>query len=283
MDYQYHYNKLIIRAKERASTRKQANVLFGYSEAHHIIPRCMSGTNEKENLAYLTPEEHYLAHQLLVKIFPNVYGLAIAARQMTISNQKQKRNNKLYGWLRRKHSVAMSQKQSGEQNSQYGTRWITNGFDNCRIKKNEMIPDGWKLGKIQEDTIFRNCLNCNIFLGTRAGCNYCESCRRNKHLNDVSDIERVNKFKHNRYQHSSDPKKEELRRQRISATRLSKSSDKQKQKRKEKEEKRLQSQERKNNRTGVKYKEIKISKNEIIKIIKRNQLCAYKKSGWQLV
>jgi hypothetical protein len=34
-----------------------------------------------------------------------------------------------------------------EKNSQFGTCWITNGIENKKIKKDEQIPNGWKLGR----------------------------------------------------------------------------------------------------------------------------------------
>jgi hypothetical protein len=37
--------------------------------------------------------------------------------------------------------------QQGENNSQYGTRWITDGTINKKIKKSECIPEGWHLGR----------------------------------------------------------------------------------------------------------------------------------------
>lgn len=44
-------------------------------------------------------------------------------------------------------SNIMSIKSSGEKNSQFGTMWITNGIENKKIKKNEVIPDGWNKGR----------------------------------------------------------------------------------------------------------------------------------------
>lgn len=35
----------------------------------------------------------------------------------------------------------------GKENSQYGTVWITNGFENKKIKKDSIIPNGWYLGR----------------------------------------------------------------------------------------------------------------------------------------
>lgn len=39
-----------------------------YLEKHHIIPKSLGGTDNKENLVYLTAREHYIAHLLLVKM-----------------------------------------------------------------------------------------------------------------------------------------------------------------------------------------------------------------------
>lgn len=99
MNYQAHYDRLIDRAKTRT--------LDCYVERHHIIPRCMGGDNSKTNLVNLTPEEHYVAHQLLVKIHPNNIGLNKAAFMMTVSSKFNLRNNKLYGWIRRQHSESL--------------------------------------------------------------------------------------------------------------------------------------------------------------------------------
>ena len=61
-----------------------------------------------------------------------------------------------YDWTGRKHKLetklkigkSNSIKQKGEKNSQYGSCWITNGFENKKIKKDDNIPNGWKLGRI---------------------------------------------------------------------------------------------------------------------------------------
>jgi hypothetical protein len=68
---QKHYDAIIDRAKGREKS--------GYTESHHIVPRCLGGGDGKSNRVNLTAEEHYVAHQLLVKIYPGAHGLAIAA------------------------------------------------------------------------------------------------------------------------------------------------------------------------------------------------------------
>ena len=46
-----------------------------------------------------------------------------------------------------KIGVINSINQKGVKNSQYGTCWITNGELNKKIKKTNLIPDGWELGR----------------------------------------------------------------------------------------------------------------------------------------
>jgi hypothetical protein len=94
MDYFKHYNLLVNRAKNR--------ILESYIETHHVVPVCMGGSNSPNNLVDLTPEEHYVAHQLLVKMYPKNLKLLHAANMMTVSSKKQNRNNKRYGWLKKK-------------------------------------------------------------------------------------------------------------------------------------------------------------------------------------
>lgn len=137
MNYEKIYDSIIERARNRYLTE--------YTEKHHIIPRCMGGSDEISNLVELTPEEHFVAHQLLTKIYPQDARLALAAHMMTASRP----SNKLYGWLRRRHSNAMSIIQSGKNNSQFGTMWIHNieTKEVKRIKNTDGVPIGWEKGR----------------------------------------------------------------------------------------------------------------------------------------
>lgn len=42
-----------------------------YHETHHIAPKCMGGTNDKDNLIDLFAREHFIAHRLLALENPN--------------------------------------------------------------------------------------------------------------------------------------------------------------------------------------------------------------------
>jgi len=89
LNYFKIYEQLVEKAKNRDESTLQ------YIERHHVVPRCMGGNDDKDNLVALTLEEHFVAHQLLTKMFPDVDALAYAANMMG------NRSNKQYGWLKR--------------------------------------------------------------------------------------------------------------------------------------------------------------------------------------
>lgn len=115
MNYKRHYDLLI----ERARTR----TLDGYKEMHHIVPKCMGGTDDKSNLVALTAEEHFLAHQLLAKEYRTkelcfaVICMSLMKNEYTAAGRSK---NKTYGWLKRMRSELVNMK--GENNPFYGKK-----------------------------------------------------------------------------------------------------------------------------------------------------------------
>lgn len=67
MDYQKIYVALCARGNARLLTRKKKSVGF---EDHHILPRSMLGPNDLSNLARLSAKEHFIAHRLLARLYP---------------------------------------------------------------------------------------------------------------------------------------------------------------------------------------------------------------------
>jgi hypothetical protein len=63
---------------------------------------------------------------------------------------------KPYDWTGRKHKEKTKKligeknsiNQKGENNSQFGSCWITNGIENKKIKKTDYLPVGWNKGRI---------------------------------------------------------------------------------------------------------------------------------------
>jgi len=149
MNYLRIYDNLINRAISR-------DKLLFYTENHHIVPRCLGGKDNISNLVRLTPEEHYVAHQLLVKIYPDNHLLIYAATMMCVqgpSHNQYRTRNKLYGWLKRRLSIAASVRGTGENGSQYGTCWIHNvQLQSSKKIHRESLQDwldiGWCSGRV---------------------------------------------------------------------------------------------------------------------------------------
>lgn len=114
MDYNKIYNNLI---QKRIDNPVGSDT---YSEKHHIIPRCMGGDDSKDNLVQLTPEEHFLAHKLLCKIYPHIKGLRYALICLTWGDKRT--NNKLVGHFRKLHAATV-----GEASRK---RWLDDDYKN---------------------------------------------------------------------------------------------------------------------------------------------------------
>ncbi|UCR74239.1 homing endonuclease [Klebsiella phage vB_KpnM_5N] len=123
MNYQKIYDNLISKSKLRGLDKSSIDA---YTEYHHIIPSCIGGINTDDNKVLLTAAEHYLAHQLLIKIYKNhpnkrfYHSLVLAARNMTINAKYTIRNNKMYSWVRTEYSKSQSEARTGKGNPFYG-------------------------------------------------------------------------------------------------------------------------------------------------------------------
>lgn len=193
MNYLKIYNNIINRGKNR--------ILTTYTESHHILPKCMGGTDDLDNLVKLTPEEHYVAHQLLAKIYPNEPKL-IRAANMMIPNRP---SNKSYGWLKKRLSEVVSKSQTGEGNSQFGTRWIHHRElkKSKKIKKFELLPEGWSEGRMInfEKIEFKEQKEKKQGIKKEEEINYLRKVMYYYRDNDISMRELTNKFNigHNAY------------------------------------------------------------------------------------
>lgn len=112
MNYSLIYNNLIEKAKSR--NYKSYKYRIGkinpevYVETHHIIPKCVGGSNNKSNLVVLTAREHFVAHRLLTKM----YSLdKIYLAFFIMLNRTKGKSSRLYNHYRDKFSKAASNSQ----------------------------------------------------------------------------------------------------------------------------------------------------------------------------
>ena len=88
--YTRKYYQLIERARE--------NIPEVYEE-HHIIPRCLGGDDNTENLVRLSYRQHYVAHVLLTKMHDSK-KLINALWQMSFMNKKKHFNSRMYDYAK---------------------------------------------------------------------------------------------------------------------------------------------------------------------------------------
>jgi hypothetical protein len=91
-----------------------------YKELHHIIPRSMGGTDEKDNLTYLTAREHFICHWLLVKMTEGQARskMIYALQGMRAQNNSQQRyetkiTSRVYEHYRIEHARIHSETMKG--------------------------------------------------------------------------------------------------------------------------------------------------------------------------
>lgn len=114
MDYQAIYNRLISKALNYPHE--------GYTEMHHIVPKCMGGDDSKSNLVKLSAKQHFVAHHLLFKIYGGL-KLAHAWYSMCRVGEGQEGrlvNAKLFNKAKEARSVLLSESSMGELNHFYG-------------------------------------------------------------------------------------------------------------------------------------------------------------------
>jgi hypothetical protein len=109
--YTHWYYGIISNAKSRnITTKKQATASLGYVERHHVIPKCMAGTNQPDNLVYLTGHEHFVCHLLLIRMVQSEFKskLVYAAwQQSRPSTYKPVRiTGRTYEYLRKQLSLS---------------------------------------------------------------------------------------------------------------------------------------------------------------------------------
>ena len=96
--------------------RGQKRLLDSYTESHHILPKSLGGSDDKNNITHLTAREHFICHWLLIKIYKEGeahWKMLNAIRIMRAENAKQTRySNKItarvYNNLKEEYSKLQS-------------------------------------------------------------------------------------------------------------------------------------------------------------------------------
>lgn len=101
MNYARILDQLVDNAKRRMAP-------IGYVERHHVVPRSFGGSDHPDNIVVLTAREHFIAHRLLAKIYPDT-GMVHAVYKMactkTSKNKDFRFTSSTYSVLREAHAA----------------------------------------------------------------------------------------------------------------------------------------------------------------------------------
>jgi|LakMenEpi03Aug12_release.lakeMendotaPanAssembly.Ray.scaffolds.fasta_scaffold253110_3 hypothetical protein len=190
MDYKQIYNRLI-------EYRRQNILTCGYIERHHIVPKSLGGTDDESNIVALSGREHYIAHLLLSKFNRcSQTAYALWAMQMKSSKTCDRpciKSGRMYEWARKEfikyasHRFKITSK--GECNSQYDTKWITNGIVNLKVSKDYIVSEEWKFGRtVKKKQKHFTCAACNSTFSNKKKKKYCcKQCENNSKPNIIKD------------------------------------------------------------------------------------------------
>lgn len=161
MNYQKIYDSLV-----NYRLQNPANLQFDYTENHHIIPRSLDRSLEKDksNIVNLSAREHFIAHALLVKIYKQNgdkdkwYRMMCAFDAMSKlfgSNKKRdaryknNSNSKLYEiW---KVELSKYIKETGCRSGEYASTFGKQLYHNIELNEvkyfsEDELPEGWIKG-----------------------------------------------------------------------------------------------------------------------------------------
>jgi len=140
MNHQKVYNNIIEIAKSQNRTKyslynRKKDIFLPYYEKHHIFPKCLKGTDDKENLVLLTAKEHYICHKLLTYIYKGNRKLYHAFYLMTFDKKgKHDISARDYAYARELNRYAMSILHTGRKLSKEHKEKISNGMKGLKRK-----------------------------------------------------------------------------------------------------------------------------------------------------
>jgi hypothetical protein len=138
-----------------------------YTERHHIIPKCIGGTDEPSNIVRLSAREHYIAHRLLVKftIGNTFYKMNEAFSIFSHNkNRKLRFNSRDISVIREANSIASSKRNMGNNNWTFrkeppesklrlsivssSSKWVNNGIVESFTRGHlDMVNSGYVYGR----------------------------------------------------------------------------------------------------------------------------------------
>lgn len=146
MNYQKIYDNLVAKRQLQPALKQEGT--YGSVEWHHIIPRCLGGSDDESNLVCFYPREHYISHLLLWKMHPKHFNLMLAlcsmAGNVNATNMRQfKYNSRLYEKVKFDYSMALKEYYKTHDGTIKGKKlaFDTKTQSLTYVDKNAELPD----------------------------------------------------------------------------------------------------------------------------------------------
>lgn len=126
----------------------------GVYESHHIIPKCMGGSDKSSNRVLLTPREHFISHLLLVKMVNSPYkGKLYCALVRFLGKNKKDKNIKINSKIYEKIITKNRKYMLGENNPFYGKKHTAESIEKMskRHKGKQIGTENPFYGKTHND------------------------------------------------------------------------------------------------------------------------------------
>lgn len=111
--YSIRYNKLV--------EHYLNNKYDMYNEKHHIIPKCLGGSDDANNIVTLPARAHYILHYLLTKMHPDEPKILYAFWAMSMRKDGQEReyiNSRRFSLMRESLSKASKLNNTGRKHTE---------------------------------------------------------------------------------------------------------------------------------------------------------------------
>jgi hypothetical protein len=112
------YYSIINNAQSRNTT--------GYVERHHIIPRCLGGTNDPMNIVRLTAREHFICHLLLIRMVRNDVKNKMVYAAWQQSRSAKTRGARITSRTYAKLRTQLSETYTGRKRKAFSEEWRAN-------------------------------------------------------------------------------------------------------------------------------------------------------------
>jgi hypothetical protein len=146
----YEVDVLINGCTEEIAKIVEVGMIAEYGRADLGLGSLTNQTNGGEGNPKLSPEKQKIKGEKISKKKKGVpnYKLRVPKSEETKEKLRQTQ-------LGRKYSNEVNKKKAnnnqwGEKNVNYGKHWITNGINNKLVKKEELVPKGYRTGRLSK-------------------------------------------------------------------------------------------------------------------------------------